>query len=977
SASGTTLDHIDHWTGIGTAGGVESTYAHSGDNSLKFYYPGTLAQQDWTAAAGDKYANSGYVFTASSDRLAGDATAVLVMQFLNSTNGVLISYASDLFTATNAADAWTQLSAIGVAPQGTVMGRTLVGLVGTNAGFGGSVYFDDVGQSVVWTDAPIYSLIRNAGFDDNPNGNASDLAQTGDMPGWTWLGGTTAGYISRSYKFNEEQSLAITYPNNLMAQSFIVSGSGNLLANPGFELGSAGGVEALGWYRFGSGGQENNWAAQTGTNGYVLPGWINGGWGGMYQEIAVDNFKGNVYTFSIAGNAETNFTSSAAETYMKIEMWVNGEGVPRRVVTNSIYSALRASVNTWNRYTMTVTNNDGAINLIKPIVGYGNAQDVGGSQACKFDNGEFHQTGATTNNGKSYIVEGYIYNPGTERMAGSAYGAYLLEFYNNGTDLVSVVDAGRFASNSPADTWVKFSVTNRAPWAGEVIGKASAAVLGSGSNFAGAVYFDGISVRMTNIVVTNTQSGQLKNPGFEYSAKGTVLKYIDNWEALGNAGGLDSTYVHSGQNALKLFYTETLIAQTWVATAGYRYACSGYAFTPAEDRLSGNSALQGLVILQYLDATNGVLQSYVSAPFTTNSQAGIWTNLSISGVAPANAVYGRTLVGMIGSGSNYSGSIYFDDLSHSLVSTGATMSGLILNGGFDDGPWGNCSFLNSGGQLPGWKWYGGNNAGFIVPDYSLSPDQSLVMTYPLNPIAQDFAAGSGKVYLVEGYMMTPSEARFDTDGYSYGRLQLSFYTNGSTTAAAAYTKVSAKFTKSIPANTWTYFSVIATSPVSAVVTGRVTCMFNSDNLFSDIRLAGVIYFDSLSVTEVIGGGGGGGSVASRKLLPAVLVARPNDDDDGDGISNQDESIAGTSSSDATSFLAIDAQTFDREGNVTLYWSSQAGRNYTVAHSGSSPDSGYEIMVAGVPATPPQNVFTGTKPEGAVGFFRVSVIERPE
>ena len=102
----------------------------------------------------------------------------------------------------------------------------------------------------------MYSLLRNAGFDDNPPGNMVILTNSLDMPAWTWAGGTNAGYISRSFKYNEEQSLAITYANNLAQQSFPVSiSAGNLLLNPGFELGAGGGAEPTSWFRYGDGGQ--------------------------------------------------------------------------------------------------------------------------------------------------------------------------------------------------------------------------------------------------------------------------------------------------------------------------------------------------------------------------------------------------------------------------------------------------------------------------------------------------------------------------------------------------------------------------------------------------------------------------------------------------------------------------------------------------------------------------------------------------
>ncbi|HBA83747.1 MAG TPA: hypothetical protein DCZ95_06600, partial [Verrucomicrobia bacterium] len=789
---------------------------------------------------------------------------------------------------------------------------------------------------------------------------------------WSWLGGTNAGYIARSVKFDEEQSLAITYPNNLMQQAMPVSGfSGNLLLNPGFEIGSAGNTEPTSWTRSGEGGQEL-WAAETGTNGYVFPGWINDSYGSIGQTVPVSLSQGNIFRFSINGNAEENFTSSSNETWMRIEFWVNGEASPRSVATNNIYAGLKADPNRWNRYEMTVTNTIPEVNLIKALVGYGNAQSAGGAQAAMFDNASLVQSAGLNNNGMSYVLEGYIYNPGTEKFAGSAYGAYLLEFYNNGTDLVSVVDAGQFTAASPTNSWVKFAVTNRAPWSGSVQGRASAAILGSDAGFGGALYFDGLRLTTTNIPMTNTQAGALWNPSFEYTSKGTVLKYIDNWTAMGNAGQIDDTYTFAGSKALKIFYPETLMAQTWDATPGYRYGSSGYAFTPSSERLSGSSSLQALVLLQYLDAAGNVLLSYASHAFTTNTPADVWTNLTVSGVAPGGTVYGRTLVSLLGSGSNFSGSVYFDAISQSLVSTGTTMSGLLVNAGFDDGAPGNCMLLQNTNQLPGWTWNGGYNAGFIILDYCLSPYQSLALTYPLNPITQDFTAQSGKVYKLEGFLFSPSEAKFTSDGSSWGQMSLSFMTNGAATPTPQYTRDSGKFRGSQPADTWVYFSVIATSPASAVVTGRVTCTIQSTDLYGDFDLGGAILFDQLSLTEVTNQvplPPGGGAPSSTLNAMAMI---PSADADGDGVSNADEAIAGTSSTDPESYLRITSQSMLPDGRIMITWDSEEARIYTVSRSDDIISGLFNILGTGIPGTPPQNVYIDLPPEGVVGVYRVSV-----
>jgi hypothetical protein len=977
SAAGTVLGSIDNWLALGNAGNVDGAISRSGQNSLKIYFPGTLVQQDWAATPGDKYASSGFVYTASTDDLTGDTNtllALVIQQFIDSTGGVLISYVSNPFTPTNAANQWVSLYAIGVAPQGTVTGRTLVGLVGTNAGFSGSVYFDDIGQQTVWTDAPVYSLVRNAGFDDGPPGNVDALQNSYDLPNWTWLGGTNAGFVQRSFRSNEEQALAITFPNNLMAQVFNVSQGPNLLKNEGFEIGPANGATPSNWFSYGEVGQEW-WAAETGTNGMNMRGWVPGGFGGFGQDVRVVNGVGNIYRFSIRGNAEANFQSSSQETWIKMEFWKNGEGSPRFIASNSVYTALTSNPNTWQTFSLTHTNNDPSIDVVKVLVGFGNAAAPGGAQACRWDNASLVQVSPTASTGMSYVLEGYIYNPASEKFQGNAYGTYLMEFYS-GTDLYSVVDAGKFtATNSPSNTWVKFSVTNRAPWAGQIYGRASATILGGTSNYAGALYFDSLRLTATNIPIVNTSTGGIFNPGFEYSGKGTVLGHIDNWQALGNAGNIDGSYARSGGNSLKIYFTETLVGQTWAATQGWRYASSAYVSTPTNDRLKGDPALQALVILQYMNNTGGVIISYVSPAFTTNNPAGQWTNLPVSGTAPIGAVTGRTLLGLIGPASNFAGSINFDDVAHWVVSTGTTQSGLLLNPGFDDGPPGNAAFL-SGTNLPGWKWLGGNNAGFIVRDYFNTPDQSYVQTYPENYMVQDVQAGSSRVYRLEGYMFTPSVDKFNTDGSAWGELNIQFFVNGSTVPAAGFTKATARFGASRPADQWIQFSVIATSPASAVVTARVSAVVRSTDLSGDFDLTGVIYFDALTLTDITGGGGGGDDIPATSFVIWQALNLPagrngaNEDYDGDGVDNYSEFVAGTAADDTNSFFEITSHRLLPSGLVEIRWNSVAGRYYSVSRA-DSLEGKYDLLDSAVPATPPENVFIDETRTGP-GFFKVGV-----
>jgi hypothetical protein len=307
---------------------------------------------------------------------------------------------------------------------------------------------------------------------------------------------------------------------------------------------------------------------------------------------------------------------------------------------------------------------------------------------------------ATT--GLIYTAEGYIMTPSASRMTGStAYATILLEFFSSkgGTgSSVSVVNTIKLTNGTPADTWMKVGVTNRAPWMGSwVTGRVSCALLGTAANYGGQVYFDSVRVSVTTSALANTQSGAISNPGFEYTADGTKFEYIDSWTNFGNAGNIDSLYTRGGSGrSLKIYYPGQLLVQTWPASVGYTYTNQVHAYTPTgAERFSGGTNTYGLLVMEFMDATGtNAVGSFPSAWFRTTNAAATWTALSVTGKAPAGTVSARTLVAMLGSTSSFSGALWFDDVTQGTMATGGTsQAGVIYNGGFEDGAIGDCYYL--------------------------------------------------------------------------------------------------------------------------------------------------------------------------------------------------------------------------------------------------------------------------------------------
>ena len=174
----------------------------------------------------------------------------------------------------------------------------------------------------------------------------------------------------------------------IVALALACVASANLLVNPGFEIGAAGGQVATNWWDYDGSGVES-WAWRSGTNGYALQGWNNGWWGWFGQDVSSNMIVGDVITFSIWGLAESGFTSFGNEAYMALELWTNGAATYTVKVTNNIYWGLTGNRENWAMYTLSFTNSIAGLNLIKPLINSGGwTSGLVGNQALKFDDAD-------------------------------------------------------------------------------------------------------------------------------------------------------------------------------------------------------------------------------------------------------------------------------------------------------------------------------------------------------------------------------------------------------------------------------------------------------------------------------------------------------------------------------------------------------------------------------------------------------------
>lgn len=1013
------LQDIPDWTGLGNAGGVvaDTNATPGGSYALAIWWHLNFVGQTWPATPGVRYASGAKLMTPVSNPLTttSDARGIVINEYLDATGtNVLLSYLSSPFlaAATNRGQ-WVYLEAEGVAPPGTVYGRTLLGILGSNI-TGGVVYFDDATQRVVASTSTSCGLVSNPGFEDGPPGDARALTDGNLLGGWQWPGSTNSGFVQGDYRRSGTQAASITWYENLLVQPFL---------------------------------------AQTGMS-YVLSG----------------------YMFNPA--------NSPANTNIEFRGTSHGSLL---------------------------------IEFLDPVVSV---------------------TNITTN-------------------------ALMQVVTNIAPKSISATETPWFTAASPNDTWIYVCVTARAPASvtggGALTGRVAAAILGADSHFAGALFFDDICVTATNIAYTpQAPCGAVHNPGFEDSPAGTALEFIPNWTAFGNAGGVQSAHARSGGNALQLYFRENLLGQTWSATAGHRYQTEAHIYTPSSNPLRGeagtNFPLQALTILQFLDSSGtNVLVSYPSEAFLAADAAGVadtWILQTANGLAPQNAAYGRTLVGIVGGETaTYGGEVWYDDVCQEDLGIVETSCGLLTNPGFDDGMPGNAWSLDPASNtnippppdnLPGWTYFGGDNAAYIASDAKRDGYQSLVLTWPLNYMVQDFRAtgpqlltnpgfeqgpagggtpvgwsrvssvgqeswaaetgtngvafyadsdgaggsfaqevpvnvangnvfqfsirgnagrnfrsftdeayikvefwkqgegaargsalsniyaqliftsgvwstytitatntdplvdrvkvivayGSAEVtgpqphvlwdnasllqgppggyrYVAEGYLYTPSTARFNTDGSSWGEIALAYYAN-ETNLIPEFSTSSVRFTRFMAPNTWHYFAVTSTVPFGDNLKGRLICVINnSGNPQDDFDLAGVIYFDSLCLSSSL-------APPSQSAFEQWQIDNfgstsganvgPDGDYDGDGFSNWGEFVAGTDPRSEGSFLEATAANRLGGGNFIITWPSAAGRYYTVRRSTNGVEGVFTVLASGLPATPPENSYTDTVPPAVKSYM---------
>jgi len=143
------------WGQFNFAFTTKSVTPHSGTQELKVFGPffiggGSGVTQAVPASPGQSFSASAWLRDDSSDPMLGSNFAQVQLQYLDSSNNVIVTDSSPNFTALDPINTWEKESASGIAPAGTAKAQiVLVHVQINNPVTGGSVFFDDASLDLV------------------------------------------------------------------------------------------------------------------------------------------------------------------------------------------------------------------------------------------------------------------------------------------------------------------------------------------------------------------------------------------------------------------------------------------------------------------------------------------------------------------------------------------------------------------------------------------------------------------------------------------------------------------------------------------------------------------------------------------------------------------------------------------------------------------------------------------------------------
>lgn len=168
-----------------------------------------------------------------------------------------------------------------------------------------------------------------------------------------------------------------------------------------------------------------------------------------------------------------------------------------------------------------------------------------------------------------------------------------------------------------------------------------------------------------------TANAQLIDGGFETAG-------LPNWTTFSSAFQLAYAGAHSPTHVLQVYgpfnggWDGAGAYQTLAASANQTWTLNGFALNPSGDALQGTGF--GFIQLVFKDSGGTGIGTFGSANVGSASPTDVWIPLTATGVAPAGTVAVSVYTLKLGGPTNPGGSIYFDDLSTTVVPEPSSMA---------------------------------------------------------------------------------------------------------------------------------------------------------------------------------------------------------------------------------------------------------------------------------------------------------------
>ncbi|MEI6787462.1 MAG: M12 family metallo-peptidase [bacterium] len=155
--------------------------------------------------------------------------------------------------------------------------------------------------------------------------------------------------------------------------------------------------------------------------------------------------------------------------------------------------------------------------------------------------------------------------------------------------------------------------------------------------------------------------------------------------------------------------------------------------------------------------------------------------------------------------------------------------------------------------------------------------------------------------------------------------------------------------------------------LSATASSGLIVSFASDALWATVSGTD-LFFTSHGSAEIVASQGGDGNYDAATAVTNVYTVLRDGDSDGDGMSDWNEYLAGTSPSNPASVFAIKGTVQIVGTGFVIQWNSSSNQIYTLERATNLSQDGFFPLVNCITATPPDNVHTDNVQNATPGYF---------